>query len=131
MSVRRSRLGGIAAIAGLAALFVVPAVAGPISPAFDGRYEGAGQLQTHLSQSGCAKAPEAIGVTISKGSIRGKAADGGGISAIVTTSGFVTGTYRFADGAKSAIEGRIVNGALVGSVIKGETCAYLLTLNKK
>jgi len=131
MSVRRSRPGGIAAVAGFAALFVVPALAGPISPAFDGRYEGAGQLQVHLSQSGCAKGLEAIDVTISKGSIRGKAADGGGISAIVTTSGFFTGTYRFGDGGGSAIEGRIDNGSLVGSVIKGETCAYLLTLNKK
>lgn len=131
MKVRHTNLLGIAAIAGFAAILVFPALAESISPAFDGRYEGSGRLLAHLSQSGCPKAPESVDVTISKGNIRGKAADGGRIEAFVTTDGFFTGTYRFADGARTAFEGRIDDGSLVGSAIKGETCAYLLTLNRK
>gem|GEM_PF-5506103 len=131
MRVCHANLCGIAAVAGLGGILAIPALAGSISPAFDGRYEGSGQLLTHLSQSGCQKAPGAVDVTISKGNIRGKAADGNRISAFVTAGGFFTGTCHFADGTRSAIEGRIGDSSLVGSVIKRETCAYLLTLNKK
>jgi hypothetical protein len=125
----RNPLGAALALAG--AFFASPAGADPVSSAFDGRYEGSGQLLAHLSQSGCAKAPDAVDMAIVKGSIQGKTVDGGRINGLMTSDGFFTGTYRFADGARSAIEGRIDGGSLVGSVIKSETCAYLLSLDKR
>lgn len=130
MKLRHARLYGIAAVAGLGAILVFPALAGLISPAFDGRYQGSGEFLAHLSQSGCPAAPGSIDVRIANGNIRGTAGDGARISAFVTTGGFFTGSYQFADGTKTVIEGRIDDAVLVGSVIKGETCAYLVKLNK-
>jgi len=130
MKLRHARLYGIAAATGLCAILVAPALAGLISPAFDGRYQGSGEFLAHLSQSGCPAAPGSIDVSIAKGNIHGTTGDGGRISAFVTTSGFFTGSYQFADGTRTALEGRVDDSVLVGSMIKGETCAYLLRLSK-
>jgi hypothetical protein len=130
MRLNHAGLLGVAALLGLGAAVAFPAQAEPISAAFDGHYQGSGELLTYLSQGDCKKVPDQYTVRIAKGDIRGGAKNGDRISGFVTKNGFFTGTYRFADGTKSTIQGRVGEGAVVGSVIKRETCAYMLTMNK-
>ena len=97
----RSGLFGTAALLGLGALIAIPAQAEPISPAFDGHYQGSGKLLSYMSQGACEKAPNQFNMRIAKGEIRGSAKGGDRINGFVTKNGFFT-----------------------------ETCAYLLTMNK-
>lgn len=127
----RSGLFGTAALLGLGAMIAIPAQAEPISPAFDGQYQGSGQLLSYMSQGSCKKAPGDYKIRISNGNIRGRAKDGDRMSGFVTKGGFFTGTYHFADGTKSTIQGQVDHNSAIGGVFKGETCAYLLTLNKQ
>ena len=130
MKLLHAGLLSVAALLGLGVVVSFPARAEPISAAFDGHYQGSGELLSYLSQGSCKKAPDSYTIRIAKGDIRGGAKGGTRIRGFVTKNGFFTGTYQFADGTKSTIQGQVDKDSVVGSVIKRETCAYLLTLNK-
>ncbi|GAB4521674.1 MAG: hypothetical protein Kow00133_08750 [Amphiplicatus sp.] len=130
-SARRYLNGFVAVFAGAAALTLAStAAAAPVSDRFDGAYIGAAEVETALSGPGCAPLPLSR-IEISKGSLKGLSADGRYVArGIVTSTGFFTGEYRFADGKWTRFEGRIGDdGALTGGVISGN-CAWLAKLSR-
>lgn len=131
MSLRHVGLLGVAALLGFGVAVSFPAQAEPISAAFDGHYQGSGQLLSYFSQGKCAKAPSELDVHVVKGEIRGHAEGGVRINGFVTKKGFFTGTYHFGNGAKTTIQGVAGEGKMTGGFLQGETCAYVVNLVKK
>lgn len=112
------------------ALQVAPVAAAPISSDFDGRYQGASHLIEGLSKAACSESA-IFEVRISRGNIFGRTDDGGKIRGFVTSTGFLTGTYDFGGGDKTAFEGRIDGESLVGGLMKGDGCAWIVRLRKQ
>ncbi|MBB5519678.1 hypothetical protein [Amphiplicatus metriothermophilus] len=130
-SARRDRKSFIGISAAAAALALAStAAAAPVSDRFDGAYSGAAEVETALSGPGCAPLPLSR-IEIREGSLKGLSAEGRYVArGVVTSSGFFTGEYRFADGKWTRFEGRIGDdGVLTGGVMSGN-CAWLAKLSR-
>ena len=109
---------------------VAPVAAAPISSNFDGRYQGASHKIEGLSSAACSKSAN-FEIRIKQGNIVGKTDEGGKVHGFVTSTGFLTGTYVPESGKKTVFEGRIDGDSLVGGLMKGDACAWIVRLQKQ
>lgn len=133
MTCLRAMMGAAGCLGLVAALAMAGSAPAPakesVSNKFDGTYEGDARVVEHLSAESC-KPFTTRKVVIRGGQLRSEGA-GPSVSAIVVTSGFLTGGYWSQDG-QGRLEGLIDDDALIaGAGSRDETCFWMLELTRR